>query len=136
MRAQSCPVEHIAHEWKSPAASLGSVNITRVLRLSCGLPNRRSVFCRSNSRPRFMSRSIAAAGRAPPMDVRLMEGLGVTVEGTTHAFDCFKAVTSISIRIRGSARPAEIIMAAGRTSPKYLRSTGQHSGNSAPFGST
>jgi hypothetical protein len=29
-----------------------------------------------------------------------------------------RAVTSISIRIRGSASPAEIIIAAGRTSPK------------------
>ena len=29
----------------------------------------------------------------------------------------------------GSASPAEIIIAAGRTSPKYLRSIGQHSGN-------
>src|SRR5580700_3833866 len=37
---------------------------------------------------------------------------------------CFRAITSASICIRGSERPAEIIMAAGRTSPKYLRSTG------------
>jgi hypothetical protein len=29
-----------------------------------------------------------------------------------------RAVTSISIFMRGSARPAEIIIAAGRTSPK------------------
>ena len=46
------------------------------------------------------------------------------------------AVTSISIFMRGSASPAEIIIAAGRTSPKYLRSTGQQASNSAPFGST
>ncbi len=31
-----------------------------------------------------------------------------------------------SIRILGSSSLAEIIIAAGRTSPKYLRSTGQH----------
>ncbi|MDB5928161.1 MAG: hypothetical protein JWN13_7097 [Betaproteobacteria bacterium] len=45
-----------------------------------------------------------------------------------------RAVTSISIRMRGSASPAEIIVAAGRMSPKCLRRTGQHSGNSAAFG--
>ncbi len=44
------------------------------------------------------------------------------------------AVTSISIRIRGSDRPAAIIVAAGRASPKYFRSTGQHCGNSAAVG--
>jgi hypothetical protein len=45
-------------------------------------------------------------------------------------------VTSISMRIRGSAKPAEIIMAAGRTFPKYRRRTGQHSRNSSAFGRT
>ena len=38
--------------------------------------------------------------------------------------------------MRGSARPAEIIMAAGRTSPKYLRNTGQHDSKSLPLGNT
>ena len=47
-----------------------------------------------------------------------------------------RAVTSISIRMRGSASPAEIIIAAGRTSPKYLRNTGQHCANSSALGST
>ena len=43
-----------------------------------------------------------------------------------HLSACQSAVTSISIRIWGSANPAEIIMAAGRTSPKYFRRIGQH----------
>ena len=55
---------------------------------------------------------------------------------TPRIYKRFRAVTSISILIRGSARPAEIIMAAGLTAPKYLRSTGQHWGKSAPFGRT
>src|SRR5262249_52279234 len=37
-----------------------------------------------------------------------------------------RAVTSISIFMRGSDRPAWIIVAAGLTSPKYALSTGQH----------
>src|SRR6185437_679426 len=45
------------------------------------------------------------------------------------------AVTSISICIRGSARPTEIIVAAGRTSPNQRRNTGQHCGKSAATGS-
>ena len=64
------------------------------------------------------------------------DGVWITdIEGRRY-LDCLKAVTSISIFIRGSARPAAIIMAAGRTSPKYLRSTGQHFGKSPPSGST
>jgi hypothetical protein len=59
-----------------------------------------------------------------------------TLVDTPQAYERFRAVTSISILMRGSARPAEIIMAAGRTAPKYLRSTGQHWGKSAPFGRT
>ena len=47
-----------------------------------------------------------------------------------------RAVTSISIFIRGSARPADIIMAAGRNSPRYFRSVGQQSSKSAAFGTT
>lgn len=47
-----------------------------------------------------------------------------------------RAVTSISIRMRGSARPAEIIVAAGRTSPKYRRKVGQQRLKSFPAGST
>ena len=35
-----------------------------------------------------------------------------------HLASCLRAVTSISMRMRGSARPALIIVAAGRTSPK------------------
>ena len=45
-----------------------------------------------------------------------------------------RAVTSISIFIRGSASPAAIIVAAGRTAPKYWRSTGQHGSKSVAFG--
>ncbi|MEZ5286090.1 MAG: hypothetical protein R2712_15025 [Vicinamibacterales bacterium] len=44
------------------------------------------------------------------------------------------AVTSISIFIRGSDRPASIIVAAGRTSPKASRSAGQQRGKSAADG--
>lgn len=54
----------------------------------------------------------------------------------SHWPERFLAVTSISIFMRGSARPAEIIIAAGRISPKYLRSVGQVCSNSAAFGST
>jgi len=50
-----------------------------------------------------------------------------------HA-DRFLAVTSISIFMRGSASPAAIIVAEGRTSPKYLRRTAQHGSKSAAAG--
>ena len=46
------------------------------------------------------------------------------------------AVASISMRMRGSSSCAEIIMAAGRTSPRWRRSTGQHLGNWLPSGNT
>jgi hypothetical protein len=36
--------------------------------------------------------------------------------------------------MRGSATPAEIIVAAGRISPRYLRITGQHGSKSAALG--
>ena len=55
---------------------------------------------------------------------------------TNYAIGRLRAVTSISIFMRGSARPAEIIIAAGRTEPKYLRRTGQHCSNSPPSGRT
>ena len=45
-----------------------------------------------------------------------------------------RAVTSISISIRGSASPAAIMVAAGLMSPRYLRNTGQHFLNCAPSG--
>ena len=47
---------------------------------------------------------------------------------------CFLAVTSISMRMRGSASPAWNIVAAGRIVPKRWRSTGQQAGKSAAFG--
>lgn len=47
---------------------------------------------------------------------------------------CFLAVTSISIFIRGSDRPAEIMVAAGRTSPKHCRSNGQQGSKSSARG--
>lgn len=50
--------------------------------------------------------------------------------------DCFIAVTSISIFMRGSASVAAIIIEAGLTFPKYLRVTGQHFSKSAPSAST
>jgi RNA polymerase sigma-70 factor, ECF subfamily len=42
-----------------------------------------------------------------------------------------RASTSISIFMRGSARPHTSMVAAGRTEPKYRRSTGQQASNSA-----
>jgi hypothetical protein len=45
-----------------------------------------------------------------------------------------RAVTSISIFMRGSARPALNIVAAGRMSPKWRRNTGQHFSNSEASG--
>ena len=45
-----------------------------------------------------------------------------------------RAVTSISIFMRGSASPAWIIVAAGRTFPKCSFSTGQHGSKSSRFG--
>ena len=53
-----------------------------------------------------------------------MERLNVSLQAQSQAYERFSAVTSISIFMRGSARPAEIIMAAGRTSPKYLAQYG------------
>lgn len=44
------------------------------------------------------------------------------------------AVTSISIFIFASARPAENMVAAGRTSLRYLRIAGQQAGKSPAFG--
>jgi hypothetical protein len=45
-----------------------------------------------------------------------------------------RAVTSISIFMRGSNSPASSIVAAGRTSPKYSFNTGQHASKSARLG--
>src|SRR5262249_57826019 len=45
-----------------------------------------------------------------------------------------RAVTSISIFMRGSDRPAWIIVAAGLTSPRYAFSTGQHGSKSSRLG--
>ena len=45
-----------------------------------------------------------------------------------------RAVTSISIFMRGSDRPATIIVAAGRMSPKARRRTGQHGSKSSRLG--
>jgi hypothetical protein len=45
-----------------------------------------------------------------------------------------RAVTSISIFIRGSCKPATIIVAAGRASPSHARVTGQQAAQSPPSG--
>ena len=58
---------------------------------------------------------------------------GTPAGGTT--FPGRRAVTSISIRIRGSDSPQAIIVAAGRTSPNARRSTGQHGSKSSARGS-
>jgi len=49
--------------------------------------------------------------------------------------DAIRASASISIRIRGSDRPHTIMVAAGRTSPKAARSSGQHGSKSSRSGS-
>ena len=77
-------------------------------------------------------------GRHPIANVAA--GAAAVIKGThcrclAHAI-CLRAVTSISICIRGSDNPAEIIIAAGRTGPRYLRSTGQQSGKRAASGRT
>jgi hypothetical protein len=58
------------------------------------------------------------------------------IVGARHAAHAvrMRAVTSISICMRGSSRPAEIMVIAGRLAPKYLRSTGQQSENRSPLG--
>src|SRR5262249_60820280 len=45
-----------------------------------------------------------------------------------------RAVTSISIFMRGSERPAWIMVAAGLTSPRYSLSTGQQGSKSSRLG--
>jgi len=78
----------------------------------------------------------AGAGAGPIQSwvcVRTSDTLGIP---SAHTFDLRRAVTSISMRILGSASPAEIIIAAGRIVPKYLRRTGQHSENSEALGTT
>ena len=45
-----------------------------------------------------------------------------------------RAVTSISMRMRGSSSSAEIMVAAGRTLPRYSRRTGQHGSKSSRLG--
>src|SRR5206468_5995393 len=51
-------------------------------------------------------------------------------EPAPYSLACRRAVTSISMRIRGSASPAEIIVAAGRISPRYFFRIGQQGGKS------
>ncbi len=53
---------------------------------------------------------------------------------SAHSAWRFLAVTSISILTLGSMSPAVIIVAAGRTSPRYLRSTGQQTWKSSARG--
>ncbi len=85
-----------------------------------------------------------ASGRIPEVRLILPRvrfrphcGLPLSIEfKPTADHFCRSAVTSISIFMRGSSKLAEIIMAAGRTSPKYLRKTAQHCSNSEPLGST
>ena len=68
---------------------------------------------------------------------------GVSMRGRTRislrsirATRCYarRAVTSISMRMRGSDKPAWIMVAAGRTAAKYRLSTGQHGSKSSRRG--
>ena len=54
--------------------------------------------------------------------------------GAHHPPEPITASTSISMRMRGSARPACSIVAAGRTSPKAARRAGHVAGKSAASG--
>ena len=54
--------------------------------------------------------------------------------GPTYAPEDRRAVASISILMRGSARPATIMVAAGRIAPNARFSAGQHAGKSSAEG--
>src|SRR6187455_3363798 len=73
-----------------------------------------------------------AQALAPPQSGQSRRGLGSAAIRRQSLR--LRAVTSISIFMPGSARPAEIIIAAGRTGPKYLRITGQQAANSEASG--
>jgi hypothetical protein len=77
---------------------------------------------------RFLAASIGGQehGRTIPL-AAFHKGRG------TH-LALLRAVTSISIFIRGSDRPAWIIVAAGLTLPRYSFSTGQQGAKSSRFG--
>ena len=64
------------------------------------------------------------------------EGDDVLTRRSVQAPWRLRAVTSISIFMRGSRRPAWIIFAAGRASPKAALNAGQHGSKSALSGST
>ena len=76
-------------------------------------------------------------GRAP----RRPDGRPVTARLSArqvsgrHLIPVIRASTSISIFIRGSARPQTSIVAAGRTSPKQRRRSGQQGSKSSRSGS-
>jgi hypothetical protein len=87
--------------------------------------SRRQIRLREVSVTDLASHGIAVAASPTPRAVPYPPGFSVTdLPGCSFAQpparppEPIRAVTSISIRIRGSASPAEIIMAAGRISPK------------------
>ena len=61
---------------------------------------------------------------------------GARAAPTPDQLRCLRAVTSISIFMRGSDRPAEIIIAAGLIAPNTSRNTGQQDGKSDAVGRT
>jgi hypothetical protein len=65
-----------------------------------------------------------------PMRAELIRGVHACLAHLARK----RAVTSISICMRESSKPAQIIVIAGRTAPKYLRNTGQHSEKRSPLG--
>ena len=66
----------------------------------------------------------------PPRDAHDADRLPARVQGAGR-----RAVTSISIRMRGSDSPHTCIVAAGRAAPNARRSTGQHGSKSSRSGS-
>ena len=121
------PWKRVAHPYDAPFPRRG---INRGPGRSCGRRHRQdhpTGHCDANRR---MGAACAQAG----------VGLGATEAGVADRRaggvqpERFFAVTSISIFMRGSARPAWNIVAAGRTAPKRSRSTGQHASKSAATG--
>ena len=73
-------------------------------------------------------------GTATTLREHFARAVHTTPTAYRRAFRRRRAVTSISIRARGSSRPLSIIVAAGRASPNARRSCGQHGSKSSREG--